>query len=81
MTERKPHPDNAMIDDLEKEDVPTAGGSSGGDLQRDVGSRSEMKNTTGPTETERPTAQDHPEAMNEAKGYKTIDRLQPGNKN
>jgi hypothetical protein len=79
MTERKAHPDNAMIDELEKDGAPSQSGSSGGSINRDVGSRSEMKNTTGPTETERPTAQDHPEAMNEAKGEKTIARLQPGN--
>lgn len=80
MTERKPHPDNEMIDELEREDVPTQGGSSGGDLQRDVGSRSEMDNTAGATHTERPRAQDHPEAVNESKGDKALGRLDPASK-
>ena len=41
MTERKPHPDNALIDELEEQgSVPSHGGAAGGDLKRDVGSRS-----------------------------------------
>ena len=81
MTERKPHPDNALIDELTEDPTPSQGGRSGGGVNRDVGTRSEMHNTVGETGNERPTAQDHPEAMNEAKGEKTIARLQPGNKN
>lgn len=81
MTERKPHPDNALIDELQEDGpAPTQGGSSGGRVNRDVGSRSEMDNTVGATHTERPRAQDHPEPMNEAKGEKTIERLDPANK-
>ena len=80
MTERKPHPDNALIDDLERDETPTEGCSSGGDLQRDVGTRSEMDNTAGATHTERPHAQDHPEALNESKGEKAIGKLDPANK-
>ena len=80
MTERKPHPDNALIDELTEDATPTQGGSSGGGVNRDVGARSEMHNTVGTTGTERPTAQDHPEAMNESKGEKTIERLDPANK-
>ena len=79
MTERKPHPDNALIDELEEQGgAPSQGGSSGGNLKREVGTRSEMHNTAGETGNERPHAQDHPEAMNEAKGDKTRARLQPG---
>ena len=77
MTERKPHPDNALFDELEGVATPSQGGRSGGDVARDVGTRSEMRNTAGTTGNERPTAQDHPEAMNEAKGEKTIGRLDP----
>jgi hypothetical protein len=80
MTNRKPHPDNALIDELTEEQTPGQGGSSGGGVNRDVGTRAEMHNTVGETGPERPTAQDHPEAMNEAKGEKTIGRLDPADK-
>lgn len=80
MTERNPHPDNKMIDELETDGGGATGqsGSSGGSLKRDVGTRSEMHDAAGEPRSERPHAQDHPEAMNEAKGEKTIGRLQPG---
>jgi hypothetical protein len=77
MTHRKPHPDNAMIDELAEDATPGQGSSSGGSVNRDVGSRSEMRNTAGTSGNERPTAKDHPGALNEAKGPKTIDRLDP----
>ena len=81
MTERKPHGDNALIDELQEDGpAPGQGGSSGGQVNRDIGTRSELRNTAGRTATERPTAHDHPEAMNEAKGEKTIARLDPANK-
>lgn len=80
MTERKPHPDNALIDELQADGpAPSQGSSAGGQVARDVGSRAEMHNTAGEPRNERPHAQDHPEAMNEAKGDKTRARLQPGN--
>ena len=78
MTERKPHSDNALIEELEDEGgAPSQGGRSGGDVARDVGTRAELNRATGEPDRERPTAQDHPEAVNEAKGDKTIERLQP----
>jgi len=77
MTHRKAHPDNALIDELERDETPSQGSSSGGAVSRDVGSRSEQRNTVGTTGNERPTAKDHPEALNEAKGPKAIDRLDP----
>jgi hypothetical protein len=80
MTDRNPHPDNALIDELTEDSTPSQGGSSGGAVNRDVGSRAEMHNTVGEAGPERPTAQDHPEAMNEAKGEKTIGRLDPADK-
>lgn len=81
MTDRKSHSDNALIDELQAEgSAPSQGGSSGGDMQRDVGTRSEMDNTAGATHSERPRAQDRPEALNESKGEKTIARLDPANK-
>ena len=80
MTERKPNSDNALIDELEAEGGGATGqsGSSGGNLKRDVGTRSEMHDTAGEPRSERPHAQDNPEAMNESKGDKAIGRLQPG---
>jgi hypothetical protein len=81
MTERKPHPDNALIDELQADaSAPSQGDRSGGGVNRDVGTRSELRNTVGTTGNEHPRAQDHPEAMNEAKGEKTIGRLDPANK-
>ncbi len=72
MTERKPHPDNALIDELEEQDAaPSQGSTAGGNLQRDVGSRSELRNTAGTTGSER-------DDLHTAKGDKTIARLQPG---
>ena len=78
MTERKPHPDNALIDELQEDGpAPSQGGRSGGQVNRDVGTRAELRNTAGTLGNERPTAQDHPKSMNEAKGEKTIGRLDP----
>jgi hypothetical protein len=79
MTERNAHPDNALIDELQEDGpAPSQPGRSGGDVNRDVGTRAQLHNTAGETRAERPTAQDHPEPMNEAKGEKTRARLQPG---
>lgn len=77
MTERKPHPDNALIDELEQDGpAPRQGGSSGGDVARTVGTRSELRNTAGQTGTERDRGQDNP-IDDEMKGEKTIGRLDP----
>jgi hypothetical protein len=82
MTKRDPHSDNQLIDRLQEEGgAPSQGGSAGGQVARDVGTRSELQNTPGATGTERPRAQDHPEAMNEAKGDKTRARLAPDGDN
>jgi hypothetical protein len=81
MTERKIHSDNALIDELEDQGAaPGQAGSSGGNLQRDVGTRSEMHNTAGATRNERPHGQDAPDAQRSAKGEETIGRLDPANK-
>ncbi len=81
MTERKPHPDNALIDELEDQGTaPSQGGTSGGDLKRDVGSRSELHNTAGATHTERPHGQDARDDQRTTKGPQTIDRLDPSTK-
>ena len=77
MTERKPHPDNALIDELQEDGpAPSQGGSSGGNVNRDVGTRAELNRATGEPDRERATGQDNPveDAM---KGDKTIARLDP----
>ena len=79
MTERTPHPDNALIDELERDATPSEGGRSGGGTARDAGTRSELRNTAGTTGNERPRAQDNTETVNESKGDKAIRRLAPGN--
>src|SRR5688500_10710624 len=79
MTERKPHPDNALIDELERDATPSHGGRAGGGTAREAGGRSELRNTAGVIGNERPRAQDNTEAVNESKGDKAIGRLAPEN--
>jgi hypothetical protein len=80
MTERKPHPDNAMIDELEADGAtPGQDGRSGGQVNRDVGTRAEQHATVRDTGMERPTGQDNP-AEDAKKGDKTIAKLDPGRK-
>lgn len=81
MTERKPHPDNELIDELQEEGaMPSQAGSSGGQVNRDVGSRSDLHSAVRDTGMERPTGQDNP-ADDAMKGQKTINRLDPAQGN
>ena len=80
MTKRNPHPDNELIDSLQEEGAVAEGGSSGGQLNRDVGTRAELNTTVRDTGMERPTGQDNPQ-QDAVKGEKTIARLQPGDGN
>ena len=84
MTDRKPHPDNEMIDQMEQDSVPTAQSSaSGGDVARTVGSRAELREAEGQLEgeeVETATGSDNP-AQNEVKGEKTFDKIRTGNQN
>jgi hypothetical protein len=79
MTERKPHPDNGLIDAMEDASAPTAQSSSaGGNVNRTVGTRAELNAAQGELvgdEVERATGSDNP-AQDEKKGDKTIDALQ-----
>ncbi len=49
MTDQKrdPHSDNDLIDEAEDLPTPSQGGSSGGDMQREIGSLDEEKSATG----------------------------------
>jgi len=84
MTERKPHPDNEMIDQMQQDSMPTAQSStSGGNVAHTVGSRAELHEAEGQLEgeeVERATGSDNP-AQNEVKGDKTFDKIRTGNQN
>ena len=79
MTERKPHPDNDLIDAMEDASAPTAQSSSaGGNVNRTVGTRAELNAVEGELvgdEVERATGSDNP-AQDEKKGDKTIDAME-----
>ena len=84
MTERKPHPDNDLIDQAEQDSVPTAqAGRSGGNVARTVGTRAELHDAEGSLEgdeVERAVGSDNP-ADDEMKGDKTFDKIRTGNQN
>jgi len=84
MTERKPHPDNEMIEQMEQDSIePTQQGSSGGNVSHTVGSRAELHEAEGQLEgeeVERATGRDNP-AQNEVKGRKTFDKIRTGRQN
>ncbi len=79
MTERKPHPDNELIDALEDGSAPAAqSDSAGGNVNRTVGTRAELNAAQGDLvgeEVERATGSDNP-AQDEKKGDKTIGAMQ-----
>ena len=84
MTERKPHGDNALIDEMEKDSAPTAQlDRSGGNVARTVGTRAELHQAEGMLEgdeVERAVGSDNP-ADDEMKGDKTFDKIRTGNQN
>ena len=81
MTERKPHPDNAMIDQAEQVSVPTAQvDRSGGNVARTVGTRAELHEAEGQLqgeEVERATGRDNPE-QDDRMGDKAHDKIAKG---
>jgi hypothetical protein len=80
MTERKPHSDNALIDEMEEQGrAPSQGGSSGGDVARTVGARAEEHGVDEDPGVERARKLDNPIDA-EMKGKKTIERLDPAKK-
>ena len=84
MTERKPHPDNDLIDQAEQDSVPTAqAGRSGGNVARTVGTRAELHQAEGQLEgeeVERATGRDNPE-QNDRMGDKAHDKIAKGQQN
>ena len=84
MTERKPHGDNALIDEMEADSVKGAQlDRSGGNVARTVGTRAELHEAEGTLEgdeVERAVGSDNP-ADDEMKGDKTFDKIRTGNQN
>ena len=77
MTERKPHPENELIDELTESATPSQSSSSGGDVNRDVGSRADMERATDPEAREPVTGSYNPEE-NADKGEKTPEAIKKG---
>jgi hypothetical protein len=81
MTERKPHPDNDLIDAAQESAAPGAQGSaSGGAVALEVGSRAEEHRAQGTLvgdEVERAQGSDNP-ARDERKGDKSVDHMVGG---
>jgi hypothetical protein len=81
MTERKPHPDNELIDRMQQDSMPTAQGSTaGGNVARTVGSRAEPHEAEGQLEgeeVERATGKDNPE-QNQRMGDKAAAKIGSG---
>jgi len=84
MTERKPHPDNDLIEQMQQDAMPTAQGSTaGGNVARTVGSRADLKTAEGQLsgeEVERATGADNPE-QNDRMGDKAHDKVGSGQQN
>jgi hypothetical protein len=84
MTERKPHPDNDLIEQMQQDSMPTAQGStSGGNVARTVGSRAELLSAEGQLEgeeVERAMGSDNPE-QNDRMGDKAHDKIRTGQQN
>nr|WP_237437929.1 hypothetical protein [Altericroceibacterium endophyticum] len=70
------HPDNDLIDSMQDENMGGQQGRAGGNVPRDVGTRSEMNTARGSDQKmERPTGQDNPEE-DALKGPKTRSAIQ-----
>lgn len=80
MTERKLHPDNKLIDAMSENPTPSQGSSSGGNIHRHVGTRSELERATDPDSHERAYGADNP-AQDAKKGPKTRAAIQDSRDN
>lgn len=73
------HPDNELIDETTENATPSQQGSAGGDVKRDVGSRSEEKRATDPANREPVTGSDNPKE-DRKKGSKALSQMEGGGK-
>ena len=84
MTERKPHPDNDIIDRAQEESLDNPQqGSSGGQVARAVGSRADLHRAEGTLvgdEVETALGSDNPE-QDARKGPKTFEKIRTGKQN
>jgi len=76
MTERNPHPDNDLIDQLtEGGATPAQGSRSRGSLRGDVGTRAELDRALGDEDGKTGVRGSDNPGQDEMKGAKTIDAL------
>jgi hypothetical protein len=83
-TPRDPHADNDVIDEAVDLPTPSQGGSSGGEMQREIGALDEEKAATGadpqPTSVHKgmkPRSGDEPNLPNRTQTHDTQDRAPP----
>lgn len=69
------HPDNEMIDEMSENATPGHQGRSGGEVNKQVGTRGEVKRATDPDNREPEVGSDNPE-QDAMKGEKTLSALQ-----
>ena len=74
------HPDNELIDEMTEHPTPSQSGSSGGQVNRDVGKRGELNRATDPDNREPEIGSDNP-AQDARKGPKTMDAIKKGEAN
>ena len=77
MTERDPHPDNELIDELTAEAAPGQADSAGGNVARNIGKRDELARATDPDNREPVVGSDNP-ADDARKGEKTSEAIRRG---
>ena len=74
------HPDNAMIDEMTEYPSPSQQSASGGEVNRQVGSRGELNRAFDPENREPETGSDNP-AQDAMKGPKTRQAMQDSRSN
>jgi len=74
------HPDNDLIDRIEEAEAPSQASSSGGNVNRRVGKRDELKRATNPDNREPAVGSDNPEE-DARKGEKTMEAIKKGEAN
>lgn len=69
------HPDNELIDEITEGKTPSQSSSSGGEVNRQVGSRGELNRATDPENREPEVGSDNP-SQDAQKGPKTREAIQ-----